>query len=115
MGKPLSETERLFHLEMIGIYEAAKKLKPPYYASLFLRMVNERGGKATADALLAMNAPSDGFTELFLRGKRLDLSVEYVVLKNPWRGLFEPSQLATARERLQKHGFAPPTDDATGG
>lgn len=75
-------------------------------------MVNERGGKDTADALLATDQPSEGFTELFLRGRRLDLSVEYVVLKNPWRELFSPEQLAVARDRLIKHEFAPPPEDA---
>lgn len=82
------DLKQQFHAEMIGIYEAARRLKPPYHATRFLQMVTERGGKDAADALLATNQPSEGFTELFLRGKRLDLSVEYLVLKDPWRKLF---------------------------
>lgn len=104
--------EQKFHQEMLGIYEAALRLKPPYHATRFLRMVNERGGIGAAQALLATGQPSDGFTELYLRGCRLDLSVEYLVLKCPWRDLFSPEQLAIARRRLEEHKFAPPPEDS---
>ena len=83
MSESASQIERQFHQAMLDIYESARHLKPPYYATLFLQMVNERGGKSAADALLATDQPSYGFTELFLRGRRLDLSVEYLVLKQP--------------------------------
>jgi len=104
--------ERRFHEEMLGIYQAARGLKPPYYANEFLRMVTERGGHAAAEALLATAEPSQGFTELFLRGRRLDLSVEYLVLRNPWRGLFTSDQRAVARKRLRGLQFDPPPEDA---
>ena len=77
------------------------KLKPPYRASRFRLMVTERGGKAAADSLLAKDTVSNGFTELFLRGRaNLKLSVEYLVLKPEWRGMFTEEQLNTARKRL---------------
>ncbi|MGA0569596.1 hypothetical protein ACO2Q9_02625 [Variovorax sp. VNK109] len=90
-----------FHHAMLEIYDAAAKLKPPYRASRFKLMVEERGGKAAADALLANGKVSDGFTELFLRGPaNLKLSVEYLVMKPEWRGLFTDAQLEVARKRL---------------
>ncbi|MBE7465990.1 MAG: hypothetical protein HS116_21145 [Planctomycetes bacterium] len=90
-----------FNDAMMEIYEAGKRLKPPYNASRFLKMLNEHGGKKTADLLLATDNPSDGFTELFMRGKEnLRLCVEYVVLQSRWRELFTPEQLAIARKRL---------------
>lgn len=90
-----------FHQAMLGIYDRAAKLKPPYRASRFKGMVDSEGGKATADKLLASRKVSDGFTELFLRGKEnLRLSVEYVVLEPEWRGLFTTEQLAIAEKRL---------------
>jgi hypothetical protein len=104
--------EQQFHQEMLEIYESARRLKPPYYATRFLRMVNEHGGKIAADMLLATGQPSEGFTELFLRGRRLDLSVEYLVLKRPWRVLFTPDQLAVARKRLRTYEFDPPPEDS---
>lgn len=90
-----------FHQHMLAIYDSALKLKPPYRAAYFLQMLGEHGGKGTADRLLATNKPSAGFTELFLRGKEnLRLSVEYLVLCEPWRTLFTPEQLEVARKRL---------------
>jgi len=101
-----------FHEAMLGIYDAARRLKPAYVPGDFRRMVVEMGGKATADKLLAMDNPSDGFGTLLLRGKEsLKLSVEYVVLQRPWRQLFEPEQLAIARQRLMDVGCELPTDD----
>jgi 5-methylcytosine-specific restriction endonuclease McrA len=101
-----------FHEAMLGIYDAARRLKPPYVPGDFRRMVVEMGGKATADKLLAMDKPSDGFGTLLLRGKEaLKLSVEYVVLQHPWRQLFEPEQLAIARRRLQEVRCELPPED----
>lgn len=108
------DTLSQFHLAMLGIYDAALKLKPTYRATSFLKMVNEHGGKETADRLLATGKPSQGFTELFLRGKdNLKLSVEYLVLQSPWRTLFSPDQLGIARTRLMQVGCPlPPQDTA---
>src|SRR4051812_34255521 len=94
---------------MLGIYDAAKRLKPPYSPNDFRRMVLEMGGKDAADKLLAMGNPSEGFGTLLLRGKdALKLSVEYLVLQSPWRALFEPEQLAVARKRLVDVRYDPP-------
>ncbi len=102
-----------FDHAMRGIYDAALKLKPPYRATYFLRMVNEHGGREAANRLLATNKPSEGFTELFLRGGRetLRLSVEYLVLQKPWRDLFTEEQLAVARRRLIEYECPLPADD----
>ena len=111
MSKEISEQ---FHHAMLEIYDAALKLKPPYRATLFLQMVNELGGKETAGRLLATGKPSTGFTELFLRGKdNVRLSVEYLVLKNPWRTLFSENQLAVARKRLKEVQCSPPPEDSS--
>lgn len=115
MAKHASELERQFHEAMLGVYEAARRLKPPYVDTRFQRMVLARGGKAAADHLLGAADPSEGFMEFFLRGKRLDLSVECLVLKKPWRGLFTEEQLTVARKRLEEHKFELPADDSEGG
>lgn len=102
-----------FHQAMLDIYDAATRLKPTYRPTDFRRMVAEHGGKGAADRLLASSTPSSGFTELFLRGREnLRLSVEYLVLSEPWGSLFTPEQLAIARERLLEVGFEPPQADA---
>ena len=108
-----SQLETQFHEAMLGIYEAAKRLKPPYPATRFLRMVQEHGGRETANRLLATGDPSEGFTEHFLRGRdKLKISAEYLVLKNPWRELFTDDQRAVARKRLHDYECDPPPEDA---
>ena len=105
------QLEQEFHKAMLDIYSQAKR-QVRYTATRFRRMVNERGGLDAAQALLATHEVSDGFTELWLRGKRLDLSVEYLVLKKPWRQLFSDDELAVARKRLCERDCEPPPDDA---
>src|SRR5690606_29592593 len=104
-----SRLEEEFHAAMPNIYERAAQLKPPYRATRFRQMVQGSGGKAAADQLLASANPSAGFTELFLRGREhLKLSVEYLVLQDPWRSLFSEEQLAVAHKRLIDVGVLPP-------
>lgn len=109
MTKDLSES---FHEELLAIYKTALELRPPIRATAFLGMLQEHGGKGVADRLLATNTPSQGFTELFLRGKEnLRLSLEYTVLREPWRELFTPEQRAVARKRLKEVHCPPPPED----
>ncbi len=101
--------EEQFHAAMLGIHAQAARLKPPYRANRFRQMVLGNGGKAAAEQLLASPNASEGFTELFLRGREhLTLSVEYLVLQAPWNALFSEAQLAVARRRLQDVGIALP-------
>ena len=109
----MSQLEDGFHAAMLHIYESSARLKPPYRATRFLQMVQGNGGKAAADTLLGGTNPSAGFTELFLRGpENMKLSVEYLVLQEPWRDLFTPEQLAEATRRLEKVGIQPPSTPA---
>ncbi|MGH8054999.1 MAG: hypothetical protein ACREP4_13880 [Stenotrophomonas sp.] len=104
-----SNLEEQFHAAMLNIYEQGTRLKPSYRATRFRQMVLSLGGKAAADQLLSAPGVSDGFTELFLRGpENLRLSVEYVVLQEPWRPLFTDEQRAVARKRLHDMGVELP-------
>ncbi len=59
----MSELEARFQLEMVGIYERAKK-ECNYNATRFLQMVTDSGGLGAAKALLRAPDVSDGFTHL---------------------------------------------------
>ena len=74
-----------------------------YTATRFKQMLDERGGVATAKALLNEhpNRVSEGFTQLALK-QRLDLTVESIVLDDEWKRLFSTDELATAKRRLRK-------------
>ncbi|GAA3749344.1 hypothetical protein HDA32_001150 [Spinactinospora alkalitolerans] len=74
-----------------------------YRAAYFRRMLEDRGALATARLLLAKPTISDGFVQLWERG-RLDLTVEGVVLDHPaYARLFTPEELDIARSRIERH------------
>src|SRR5487761_964428 len=97
---------RQFDMAMFQIYMRAKA-EAGYNATIFLRMISERGGLATAKYLISAATPSDGYTHLYERG-RLDLTVEAMVISNTkWHELFTSEELAAANNRLRKYGFIP--------
>jgi hypothetical protein len=96
------ERQRLiarFDSEMDEIYFRAKR-EIKYNATIFLQMVREHGGLATAHRLLASNVIGYGFAELLLAG-RPDLTVEAAVLRPEFSVLFSPEELSVAAERLR--------------
>ena len=98
-----ADLEGRFAREMMRIYERAK-IECNYNPTRFLQMVSERGGIETAHALLAGDSFSEGLTKLWEK-KRLDLSLEALVLRDPWRQLFTEQELMTAERRLRELGY----------
>ena len=72
-----------------------------YNASYFLSMLAQYGPQETAHKLLASPAISDGFAELWERG-RLDLTVEAIVVEPQFSELFSKDEIAIARRRLER-------------
>lgn len=97
--------EKRFDFEMVQIYERAKA-ELGYTASRFLQMVLDQGGVAAARQLIRARNVSDGFITLWEK-RRLDLSVEALVLKPEFAELFTPEERQIARDRLRQHGFDP--------
>lgn len=87
-----------FHEEMLRIYHEATEFG--YYPNYFPRMVAEQGGLPAAKQLLNSSAPASGFVRLW-EEQRLDLSVEALVLQEPWSALFTDAELTEARRRLE--------------
>jgi hypothetical protein len=75
-----------------------------YRATYFLQMLTDSGGETTALNLIRAPRPSDGFTALWER-RRLDLTVEAFILREPWRRMFQEADLVRARNRLAQYGF----------
>jgi len=98
----MKELENKFHNDMIQIYLTAKKLK--YNASYFLQMVTEKGGYLAAKQLIHTNTPSEGFTKLW-ELDRLDLSVEFHVIKPEYDSLFTEEERQICKNRLREYGF----------
>lgn len=104
--RAVANIETGFHNEMLNIYKEAKE-QCHYNATYFLRMVNEMGGLEAAKRLLSTDAPQYGFTKLWECG-RLDLSVEFLVLKPQFKSLFGEEELKTAMKRLEAYGYTIP-------
>jgi hypothetical protein len=102
----IEDLTRQFDAAMFEIYRRAQS-EAGYKATLFLRMVADRGGLATAKYLINSSKPSDGYTHLYERG-RLDLSVEALIAETPkWHELFTNDELVAANNRLKKYGYNP--------
>jgi hypothetical protein len=99
----MKNLEEDFDSAMRNIHQAASLLNPPAHDKTFLRMINEYGGRETANRLLANPAIQSGLAKLYLSAGGIEnfrLSVEYLVLSNPWRQLFTENQLTKARIKL---------------
>jgi hypothetical protein len=104
----MADLDAQFTEAMFDIYRRAKS-EAKYNATIFLGMITDRGGRATAKSLINADKPSDGYTALYLR-KRLDLTVEAVVVENPrWHSLFTKDELEKARRRLIAYRYEPKT------
>ena len=102
MNSP-SKLEIAFDERMRQIYDQAKD-ECGYTATRFLQMVNADGGLRAAKKLLSTGAYSEGLTRLW-EEKRLDISLEATVLKEPWSGLFTEQELSIARKKLDELGW----------
>jgi hypothetical protein len=101
-----SNTEQRFDAAMMNIYHRARK-EAGYNATRYLQMLHDQGGLGTAQTLLHARQVSEGYTALWER-KRLELTVEALVLQPEWRELFTPEELDIARQRLQQYGHQVP-------
>ncbi len=103
-GKTMKTAKEMkFDGEMMDIYRRAKE-ECDYNATRYLQMLLDHGGLKTAKILI--NAPhvSDGYTALWER-KRLDLTVEALILKSEWNDFFTDEEIAIAKKRLSDYGF----------
>lgn len=105
-----SNLEAEFDNAMMDIYVRARN-EAGYNAARFLQMLHENRGLATARILLMSDKPSDGYRALW-ELKRLDLTVEALVVRPKWYALFaqEPELLQRAKQRLASYRTG--TDDA---
>lgn len=95
-------SERAFHRAMKAIYDEAATFD--YRPMTFLRMLSDHGGVETARRLI--RGPTSGFTKLW-EHRRLDLSVEALILKPEWHSLFTDEERKLARARLREYGYTP--------
>ena len=108
MGESLAVLEARFDEAMMSIYQRAFR-ECGYNATRFLQMLYDHHGLETARILLHASNVSDGYVALCER-KRLDLTVEALILNEEWNPLFSDQERMIARKRLTEYGynFGPP-------
>lgn len=99
----MKELKRAFHKDMINIYTTAAK-EINYKAKNFLDMVNKYGGYEAAKRLVMASGSTYGF-EVLWENRRLDLSVEVLVLKEKYRSLFSHEIINSCKKRLKDFGY----------
>lgn len=100
--KPDDEQALAFERAMLGLYDQWRQIH--YVATRFRQLVSSRGGVGAGRYLLSRPGVSDGFTRLTEAG-RLDLTVEFLVLRPEFGSLFGPDERGIARRRLVEAGM----------
>jgi len=95
--------ENKFNEDMKNIYFTAKK-EIGYNATRFMQLVSQKGGLQAAKQLIAKEGGTYGF-EVLWENKRLDLSVEALVLKPEYELLFSDEERQLCIERLKQFGY----------
>jgi hypothetical protein len=95
--------EARFDSAMMDVYRRALQ-ECHYNATRFLHMLHEHRGIGTARILLHATNVSEGYVALWER-KRLDLTVEALVLSDEWSPLFTHHEQTIARDRLKEYGY----------
>lgn len=99
----MSALENRFHEDMKDIYFTAKK-ELKYNASRFFQLVSREGGFKAAKRLISKSGGTYGF-EVLWENKRLDLSVEALVLRSEYHELFTDEEREICRNRLKEFGY----------
>jgi hypothetical protein len=99
------ETERQFEKVLISLSDRAW-IELGYKPTRFLQMLREHGAFQTAKLLLHSSGFQYGF-EILWEHKRLDLSLEAIILKSPWNKFFTNEEKEIARRRLLDCGYNP--------
>ena len=98
-----NDLEAAFDRVILDSYEKVK-FECGYSGTRFFQMFREYGGVETAKRLLQTPDHQDGLTRLW-ELRRLDLSIEALVLKEQWSPLFTDDELNVARARLERLGY----------
>lgn len=99
----MGQIENKFNEDMKNIYFTAKR-DIGYIATLFMQLVSQKGGLLAAKQLIAKEGGTYGF-EVLWENRRLDLSVEALVLKPEYESLFSDEERKLSKNRLEEYGY----------
>jgi hypothetical protein len=93
------DLEAQLHEEMIAIYYQGGR-EIGYWARRYLQKVRKVGGLQAAKGWLKPKSNSTSGLQRLAEKKRLDLSLEALVLRKPWSTLFTAEELQVAQQRI---------------
>jgi len=106
----LAGLEKEFRDAMHGIYKRCVDEIGTYKPTAFLDMLYKHGAIETAKRLVMARNPSTGYERLW-QERRLDLTIEAVLVENPqFHVLFgddEKAIVEKAKKRLHDYGYEP--------
>jgi hypothetical protein len=94
-----SQLEPEFHEEMVLIFHKSEKATG-YWPRRILQKVRKVGGLQAAREWLGPGKDLSPGLQRLAKEKRIDLSMEALVLKEPWSQLFTEDEIKQARRRL---------------
>jgi 5-methylcytosine-specific restriction enzyme A len=99
MNNNLKDLEKQFNKALEELYQ--QWLSIGHRATRFRQMLNRYGGLISVKKLLYKTGTPFGFNKLSARG-RIDLTIENLILENPWNRLFSDDEKTIARQRLNR-------------
>jgi hypothetical protein len=91
--------EEKLHDEMVDLYSKTGR-EAGYWAHRYLQKVKRVGGLNAAHDWLKPELDSTSGLQRLMEKNRIDLSLEALVLRNPWSSLFTSEELQVAQKRL---------------
>lgn len=99
----MSELELDLYNDMLRIYKEAD-IQCNFKSAIFIGMLLNEGGLKTVKKLINKNNVTKGFIRLW-ECKRLDLSIEVLVLKDKYKELFTDEERIICKDRLKEYDF----------
>lgn len=91
--------EQEFHEEMLAIHQKSGKATG-YWPNRFLQKVRRAGELAAAKEWLRPEKGLSPGLQRLARENRIDLSMEALVAREPWKQLFTDEEIKEAKKRL---------------
>src|SRR4051794_21828562 len=99
----MTELERALYDALMDATRQCQRLR--YNPTYTLRMIDRLGHVGACKRILGDPEVVEGFTRLW-ELRRLDLTIEAIVLRPQLASLFTPEELDTARKRLADVGYS---------
>lgn len=107
---PTAPLEQAFDEAMIALYRRTGK-ETKYWAYRYYEKVKRVGGLAAAKSWLNPKIDSTSGLQRLIEKNRIDLSMEALVLQEPWSSLFTPEELQIAQQRLNQAASVYPPEE----